>query len=85
MKISGIKFGFVAFGRLTLIFFICINIYSCKKTTDPKPTLVNIESDLLSQLNALRNKGCNCGTDSAHPEPRQLECNLNIDIQVEIK
>lgn len=64
MKISGIKYKLSC--RQVVGFFLVISIYSCKKDAPGpvSPLLYDVKVELLSQLNALRQKGCECGTDT---------------------
>ncbi|MDN3580186.1 CAP domain-containing protein [Mucilaginibacter flavus] len=67
MKAPGTTIGFY-YRQAMLLGGLLISLAGCKKdTTVAPPQLVDIKADLLSNLNALRAKGCYCGTDSMKP------------------
>jgi uncharacterized protein YkwD len=66
MRISGIT-PCLSSWQLMSLCLILINLGACKKSNLATPQLADIKAPLLAQLNALRLKGCHCGTDTILP------------------
>lgn len=56
-----------SFRQIICFGFIFISFSACKKDGVTKPQLVDVKAGILADLNALRSRGCDCGTDTIKP------------------